>query len=329
MMNLEKILNQLWYKDSYTVLHYLLRPFSLLYFLVSQTRKVFYKKFKWLDRPVDVPILVIGNLCTGGGGKTPVVIETVKFLKSLGFNPCVISRGYKRETSALIQVGEATPTQLSGDEPKLIYKKTLVPVIVHSNRLASLKYIKDKLKSINVIVSDDGLQHYRMPRDFEVIVQDGRRGNGNGWLIPAGPMREPEKRLNEANVVLIKAHEPDAPQGVFLHILQFRNLKTGVVRSEFKGESCYAIAGIADPESFYQSLDKLGVNYTPVPFSDHHSYTVADFEKLDDKPCVMTEKDAVKCDRLDREDLWICETIATLPPLYQAQLTEFMKGYGN
>lgn len=282
-----------------------LRPLAGLYGSVAARRRA-----RLQERAVrlPLPVIVVGNITLGGTGKTPFVIWLVEKLREWGWNPGVVSRGYGgHPPSAPFRVTRDTHPLEGGDEPVLIAWRTGVPVVVDPDRVRAASLLIAG-RGVDIIVSDDGLQHYRLARDLEICVVDGRRGLGNGALLPAGPLREPATRLDE--VALIVANGGGFTNGA-KPVIDMRlepgdlvplGSGTPVPLEALKGEVVHAVAGIGDPERFFTMLEQHGLEIERHPFPDHHEFTRADLYFDESGPVVMTEKDAVKCRRFGGGD---------------------------
>lgn len=269
------------------------------------------------------PVLVIGNLIAGGSGKTPLTIAVVERLQAAGWTPGVASRGYGRtdpRTPRWVEAG--SDPALSGDEPVLIAARTGARVRVDADRVAAARALIDA--GCDIVVCDDGLQHYRLRRDVEIEVIDGRRRYGNGALIPAGPMREPAGRgalcdfrvLNTAMDATLEPRFGEWPMrletGLALPLLGGRPLPMAA----FAGQRVHAVAGIGDPERFFDTLRAQRIAVVPHAFADHHRYRPEDLRFGSDLPVLMTEKDAVKCMRLAGERHYSVPVSASLPEAF-------------
>jgi len=300
----EAWLNETWYGGSGRYL--LLLPLAWIFRLLAATRRALYRAGLLRTRAPGPPVIVVGNLSVGGTGKTPVVIWLVRELSARGFHPGVVSRGYGGRTGGepVLVTADADPA-VSGDEPLLIARRTGCPVAVHPDRVAAARMLAGQ--GVDVIVADDGLQHYRLARQFEIAVVDGQRLLGNGQLLPAGPLREPASRLRTVDLVLVN----DGGTGRLRHlvdaatpVLRFA-LSPGPVRrvdgsgerplASFRGETVHAMAGIGNPERFFAVLESHGVAVHRHPLPDHAVVTPDDLDFGDDLAVLMTEKDAVKC----------------------------------
>ena len=250
---------------------------------------------------IDVPLIVVGNLVVGGSGKTPLVLWLVEFLKARGRRPGIVSRGYGGSVSSLrggpTEVGIGSDPAVVGDEPLLLARRSGCPVWIAADRVAACRALRVQHPECDLIVLDDGLQHYRLARDLEIAVVD-ERGFGNGRLFPVGPLREPVSRLASVDMVVcngasgVQGHAMRLDGGQFLRL----DGSGGPVDAATLGaQRVHAVAGIGDPPRYFRHLEALGLEVIPHPFPDHHAYVAADLDFGDDIPVVMTEKDAVKC----------------------------------
>lgn len=294
----------------------LLLPLSWLYGLVSGAIRLAYRlglKKAWR---APVPVVVVGNLTAGGNGKTPVVVWLVEQLQQRGIRVGVVSRGYggKAKRYPLLLTSDTT-TEEAGDEPVLIYQRTGVPVAVSPNRREAVEAILAQ-HAVQIIVTDDGLQHYRLARDKEIVVIDGVRRFGNGWWLPAGPMRERASRLKTVDAVIANggvARAGEIPMRLIPGLAV--NLRTGERREVRDLAPCVAMAGIGHPQRFFATLSECGV--TPeqtFALADHQALTQADVQAMvkPGQTLVMTEKDAVKCRPFAEDNWWYLPVDAQL-----------------
>ncbi|WP_394125770.1 tetraacyldisaccharide 4'-kinase [Vibrio hepatarius] len=286
----------------------LLWPLSVLFGWVSRNRRHQYQTGKKASYRPPVPVIVVGNITAGGNGKTPVVIWLVEKLQQLGYKPGVVSRGYGAKAPSYPLTVEAdTSPKHCGDEPKLIYKRTGAPVSVSPVRSDAVKALLKQ--DVDIIITDDGLQHYALERDIEIVVIDGKRRFGNECLIPLGPLRESVERLSEVDLLITNGGQAlDNEASMSLVPTHAVNLLTGerVAVTELK-ESLVAMAGIGHPPRFFNTLTQLGA--TPVVaqgFADHKDFEPSQLEALatQGKHLIMTEKDAVKCAHYAKENWW-------------------------
>jgi len=298
-----------WFGDRTPSLH--ARALSVAYGGVIALRAGLYRR-GWLRRHrIGVPVIVVGNLIAGGSGKTPLVIALVERLRSAGWTPGVATRGYGREDAVTpLWVGPDTDPATGGDEPVLIARRTGVRVRADRDRVAAARALAQA--GCDVVVCDDGLQHYRLHRDIEIEVIDGRRRHGNGQLLPAGPLREPLARAAHCDFHVLNLppenegeRQPGQPRSqpgfgewpMQLKVDQVVPLHGGraLPLATLAGRRVHAVAGIGDPQRFFATLRGHGIAVVPHAFPDHHRYGAVDFEFGSDLPVLMTEKDAVKC----------------------------------
>lgn len=312
-------LQRAWYQGSRWLLP--LKPLSWL--LAAEARRRLRAFRRRAERP-PVPVLVVGNVTVGGTGKTPLVISLCERLQARGLRVAVISRGYGVKPPSLpwlVQPEQAAAT--AGDEPLMIARRTGVPVIVSPNRRQALEAAVREHRA-EVVISDDGLQHYALPRSAEVVVLDGQRMLGNGQCLPAGPLREPAQRLAEVDWVVVNG-QPDqpVPDGAVVMTLRFDdpvNLLTGerLPIEDFiaRFPLVNAIAGIGNPHRFFASLQSLGLVVNGHAFDDHYAFTAQDLAAFGSAPVMMTEKDAVKCVGFAAVNHWYMPVTAQLPSVF-------------
>jgi tetraacyldisaccharide 4'-kinase len=301
-----------WYKKN--IISYILLPFSFIYIGIINLRKFYYQLFSKQKFPI--PIIVVGNITVGGTGKTPLVIYLAELLKSKGYRPGIISRGYggKSKNHPLFVTSESRVEE-TGDEALLIMQRTKCPVAIAPKRITAINMQLAK-ENCNIIISDDGLQHYAMPRDIEIAVIDAELGFGNNFCLPAGPLREPLKRLKHVDFVIKNCNTNLAENeyDMTLEPVVFYNLKNPQITKkidEFKNQTVHAFAGIGNPNRFFQTLRQLGLNVIEHAFPDHYVFQPADF-LLKNEIIIMTEKDAVKCDKIANENCWCLKIEAKL-----------------
>ncbi|MDP5255105.1 tetraacyldisaccharide 4'-kinase [Vibrio sp. HB161653] len=281
-------------------------PLSQVFGLVSRRRRQSYQSGKKTPYRPPVPIVVVGNITAGGNGKTPVVIALVEALQQQGFCVGVVSRGYGgKSTSYPLLVQKSTSSLECGDEPKLIHERTKAHVAVAPKRAEAVKALLPL--GVQVIITDDGLQHYALARDIELIVVDGQRRFGNGLLIPAGPMRESLSRLDDVDFVIANGAAEHGELAMTLEPGKAVNLVTGEQKPVDELPPLCAFAGIGHPPRFFSTLREQGAKLVASHgFADHKAYTEQDIIALenDASTLIMTEKDAVKCLSFARENWW-------------------------
>ncbi len=270
---------------------------------------------------------MVGNISVGGNGKTPVLIAIAKFLTAQGLNVAIISRGYKAKTKRFpCWVDAQSSPQHCGDEPVLIAQATGLKVVIDPNRSRAVKAIEAEA-GFDVILSDDGLQHYKMQRSFEIAVVGSEQAMGNGYLLPAGPLREPMARLKSVHWVLGDKQLPLVSHAIEIQVVGLFELHSGkpVSKVFFEGKNVYAITGIALPERFYQTLNELGVKFSRRSFSDHHNFKALDFQGFLDDMIVITEKDAVKCRSISLKNAYVLKIEQSLSTAFLMELLTALK----
>jgi tetraacyldisaccharide 4'-kinase len=323
-------LDRHWYRLSW--LSILLLPIAAMFGCAVALRRALYRAGVFPSYRVPVPVIVVGNITAGGTGKTPLVLWLCDFLREHGYTPGIVSRGYggRGQTTAVRK--NASP-DVTGDEPVLLAQRSHCPVWIGRDRVATARALIATNPGCNVIVSDDGLQHYRLQRDFEIAVIDGSRGTGNGLPLPAGPLRESTARLENVDAVVVTGNSipPAAGAATFAMALEgngFRNLLNPAFHQEagaFHGKRVHAIAGIGNPARFFDHLRTLGLSFAAHAFPDHYSYTPADLEFGDADAVIMTEKDAIKCLRFARENHWVLPVDARVDTALGRLILEKMK----
>ena len=304
------------------------RMLASVYGGLTGLRRTLYEKHLLKARRAPVPVVVVGNIAVGGTGKTPLTIALMERLRAAGFRPGVASRGYGRRDEAQARwVDAATPPEEGGDEPVLIARHTGTRVRVDRDRVAAAKALV--AAGCDVVICDDGLQHYRLQRDVEIEVIDGARRYGNGRLMPAGPLREPVARAATCGfrVVNLPSSEDTAAFGEWPMQLQADDalpLRGGRPKplAGFAGQRVHAVAGIGNPARFFAMLRRQGLGVVPHAFADHHAYRAEDFAFGSELPVLMTEKDAVKCAAFANNWFYSVPVAAKLPEAFWVALLD-------
>jgi tetraacyldisaccharide 4'-kinase len=317
-MALIDTLESAWYGNGRTP--WWTRPVAVLYGAAIRLRRRLYLAGFKRSVVLPVPVVVVGNLSVGGTGKTPVTIALVEELRKRGFRPGVVSRGYGGSQREPLVLGTSPDPRLVGDEPCLI-AATGVPVAVGRDRPAAARLLIDA--GCDIVIADDGLQHYRLARDVEICVIDGVRRFGNGRLLPAGPLREPLARLERVDLRVCNGGKAVGGE----YAMQLRG--GDMVRLDggerqllpaFAGQKVHAVAAIGNPLRFFDSLRVAGIDVIAHPFADHHHFTLDDFAFNDSLPILMTDKDAVKCRAFAESHWWRVPVSAELPEAFYADL---------
>jgi tetraacyldisaccharide 4'-kinase len=309
---LHNVIEKMWYGRH--PLRWLLIPFSLIYSVFTRLRRWYLQNYYQLKSPIAV--IVVGNITVGGVGKTPLVIALVKKLQEKGLKVGIVSRGYKAKTKHFpheVQLNDFA--EWVGDEPLMMARKTNCPVVIAPKRAEAVNYLL-KNHQVQIVISDDGLQHYRMGRALEIAVIDGVRGLGNEYCLPAGPLREPSDRLNQVDFIVINQGVHDETAGVKSRLGlsptysmkmtpgKFVHLATEMeVEKDFFIEKVAAVAAIGNPQRFYSTLGQLGLEFQSYSYPDHYQLKPQDLH-YSESLIIMTEKDAVKCRNLNSDKLY-------------------------
>lgn len=325
---LSSLVERLWYRQSRPL--GFLAPLAWLYGIIAGNRR----RAAWQAREaaLPVPVVVVGNITAGGTGKSPLTAALVAELVAAGWRPVILSRGYGGRSSHYpLEVTSAASPEDAGDEPVMLAAGTGCPVVVDPDRQRAANHALAKGLG-DLLICDDGLQHYRLPRDLELAVFDGSRGIGNGALIPVGPLREPVSRLDSVDFVIVNGLDPDleaVPEfagvehpsihGMVLEAAALVNLRTGQSRppDSLRGRTVRAVAGIGNPGRFFDTLRALGAEVAGTAFPDHHRFQKADLDDHGAEMVVMTAKDAVKCQAFAPGNAWRLDVDARLSPAFR------------
>lgn len=313
----------------------LLLPLAALFYFAATIRRSLYRSRLLPSQRVPVPVVVIGNLTAGGAGKTPLVLYLAQRLTASGRKPGIVSRGYGARRGDAREVHDDSTPEEAGDEALLIKLRSDVPVFVGHQRAAAAQALLMAYPDCDVILCDDGLQHYALERDIEIAVVD-RRGFMNGWMLPAGPLREPVSRLDTVDACVLN----QSSVAILADVPRFRMRLAGssfyrlgdpsqqCLARDLAGKRLHAYAGIGEPQRFFDHLQQLGLRCTTHAFADHHAYALEDFTVTGDA-ILMTEKDAVKCARYwDRLPLpaWVLPVDAVVDPDLARYVLEKLDG---
>ncbi len=319
-----------WYRNDFVA--FTMWPLSWLYCGLARWRRRRLQRLGILLSR-HVPVIVVGNITVGGTGKTPMVIWLARLLVEAGYRPGIISRGYKGEgRDGPMKVTTDSDVHQVGDEAVLLARQTSVPVYVDSDRVAAANRLLADY-DVNVLIADDGLQHYRLPRDMEIAMIDGERRFGNGLCLPAGPLREKPARLEEVDLRIVTGPTADESEiSMTLRPGRLVNLRSpGRTKAldVFRGRRVHAVAGIGNPERFFAELEAAGLEVERHPFPDHHRFRAEDLHFPDQNPVIMTEKDAVKCGVFAEPTLWFLPIQAELPAKVGDQILQRLKEIRN
>ncbi len=316
---LQKWLENAWYGKGIAshLSRLLLMPLTGIYCIVNKLKSF---KEEGSAPLLKCPVIVVGNITVGGTGKTPLVIYLVKLLQKAGYKPAIITRGYGGKASSWPQsvLADSDPV-LVGDEAVLMATRTGVPVYAGANRVESVQRLKQD-HDCDVIISDDGMQHYKLYRDIQIAVIDAKRLLGNGYCLPAGPLREPKHRLDNCDMIvvngIVEVNTIDTSRWLSMQMdgEVLINLKTSDEKSlqEFNASKIHAITGIGNPQRFYKTLANSGLQLIQHDYPDHYNFKQSDLKFSDDLPIIMTEKDAVKCKPFATDKVWFLPVSAVM-----------------
>ena len=314
---------EIWYGKHKSLLYLILVPVSWLYKIIVFLRRMAFATGLLPVRRVAIPVIVVGNITVGGTGKTPLIIWLTEFLKARGYG------GNGRQNPQQIRP-DSNPFQV-GDEPVLIARNTGVPVATAANRYVAASELLEHT-DCNILLCDDGLQHYSLHRDIEIAVIDGDRQLGNGYCLPAGPLREPVSRLKSVDMIVgngwagknqyLMEYNPLAPRSI-------RDPAVQLDLDSFSGQQIHAVAGIGNPDRFFTLLRTRNIRIIKHVFPDHYSYRPEDVEFNDGLPVLMTEKDAVKCLEFNMKNLWFLPIQVRMPNSFEYRLLTLLKELSN
>ncbi|MEO8343030.1 MAG: tetraacyldisaccharide 4'-kinase [Gallionella sp.] len=320
-----------WYRI--TPLHLILFPISLAFRVLAALRRELYHNGILTSHQLLLPVIVVGNISVGGTGKTPLTLALAQQFIERGWHPLIVSRGYGRSSSRPQQVSRSSTIAQVGDEPLLMAQRDICPVWVGADRVATARAALQVHLQCDVVLCDDGLQHYRLQRDAEIAVIDGARGFGNGLMLPAGPLREPASRLQTVDAVVVNGGDAAAGQyamrltgAIFYNLL---NPGQTATPADFQQSNNHAVAGIGHPQRYFQHLETLGVPFTPHAFPDHHPYRAAELSFTDCDAILVTEKDAVKCAAFADARYWVLRVDAQIDPALIDHLLRKITPHGH
>jgi len=320
-----KRLDHYWYQKSAWL--WLLLPFSLLFWSLASVRRWLYRIEVFSAYRAPMPVIVVGNITAGGSGKTPLVVWLADYLREQGYKPGIVSRGYGGHARQWPQkvTAESDPAMV-GDEAVLLAGRTNCPMVVGPDRAAAVRQLLAQ-NDINVIITDDGMQHYALARDIEIAVVDGTRRLGNGLFLPAGPLRESARRLSEVDLVVSNGDARNGEWAMRLYGDEALSLQDGTCRklSSFAELPVHAVAGIGNPTRFFDFLRNNGLVPIGHAFPDHHPYEAGELEFAGANQVLMTEKDAVKYRQFSGGRHWFVPVTASLPEAFGPQILALLE----
>lgn len=318
---------KIWYTRNF--ISTFLLPMSWLFRGVVVCRRAYYRIRNSSVNAPNSYTIVVGNISVGGTGKTPFVIWLAKKIKSKNLSVGIVTRGYKRESKDEIIEVQADSSPLNvGDEAFILAQKAACPVVVSANRKKAVELLESKY-NVDVVLSDDGLQHYNMPRNYEIVVVDGDRGFGNGRCLPAGPLREPISRINSCDLVVNNGVDDSIKSYFEIIYADVVSLCSDTIRKpimNLKDFTVHAVAGIGNPDRFFKMLRSVGLNIIEHRFPDHYVYKESDLKFSDNYPVIMTEKDAVKCKNFTTSDSWYLPISISANKNLEQQINTLIEG---
>ncbi len=328
LLDVSTVLQRAWYQGG--VVSRLLWPLGALFCGVVQLRRWTYGTGWLASDAAPVPVVIVGNITVGGTGKTPLVAWLARHLLERGYRPGVLTRGYRGEAVEWPQFVTADASAAHvGDEALLLARRSGCPVVAGPDRGDDVRYLLERAEC-DIILSDDGMQHYGLKRDVEIAVIDGQRGLGNRLCLPAGPLREPVSRLHEVDLVIVngtdKGRYPFAFQMQPTMAVNVKDPRITRPLDEFRGRTVTAVAGIGNPGRFFDGLRGKGLDVEGHAFPDHHPFRQEDLAPFGDGPLLMTEKDAVKCESWAADDWWYVAVELDVEPAFVAQLDLILEG---
>ena len=320
-------INRVWYGRS--LISPALLPLSGLYWALMSIRKAFFHSVLVRPRKFEFPVIVVGNITVGGTGKTPMVIYLCEALKQLGYRPGVASRGYGGEQRCSTLVDASHRAHQVGDEPLLIHQRSGMPVVVGSNRIKVIEHLICK-QQCNIVICDDGLQDYRFVHDIEITMVDSDRCFGNRRLLPAGPLRESIKKVFNSDFCVVAGHpvqdiSADTMQYSVNNVYHLNQAEHSLNLTALRGKPVHAVAGIANPQRFFDLLTAHGLQVIPHPLDDHTQLSPQNLQFPDDNPVLITEKDAVKCTQFKLENVWVLPVTAQLPATFLTRIEKLLR----
>jgi tetraacyldisaccharide 4'-kinase len=302
---MDKFFNNIWY-GGFNIFSLLLLPFTLIYFIIITLRIYLYRFRFFKAKKFDVPIIIIGNISLGGSGKTPFCIWLVNHLESKNIRVGVISSGYKGSSKNPTIVDDESNPVVVGDEAVLLFEKTSAKIVSCGNRVEATRLLLNTFK-VDVIIHDDGIQHYALDRDYEIILIDNNKLFGNGFLFPSGPLRELQSRITRANISILMNLESNTMYAACSDNKGIQNAETKEIKTfdQFRNKKIHLVAGIASIDNITSVLDNYMIDYITHKYEDHYQFSGNEFDSFSNEPIFLTSKDYVKLHTLDNKNIWI------------------------
>jgi len=324
----QSINNQFYKKFSWVIL---LTPLSLLFFIGIQIRKYFYSVGLFKSFKLIRPVIVVGNITMGGTGKTSLIQKMIEDLRKKKISVGVISRGYGRIVKQPLEVLKNSRVEDVGDEPLLLKKKYDIPIFVGKDKVSAGQLLINQYPQVQIILSDDGLQHYKLERDLEICIIDGQRGFGNNHLLPAGPLREPKSRLKECDLIVLNEKNDNFDYDYLMtyknpNFLMNRNNKK-IKFKELKDQDIFIMSAIGNPNRLIKFYRSFGFDFKYKFFNDHYFFKQEDFDGLEKKMIVMTEKDIVKCENINHDNIWYLPVSVEIGESFINEISKLIKKY--
>tara|TARA_B110000444_G_scaffold98391_1_gene93334 strand:+ start:123 stop:1112 length:990 start_codon:yes stop_codon:yes gene_type:complete len=302
---MDKFFNNIWY-SKFNIFGLLLLPLTLIYFIIISLRGYLYKFRFFKIHKFNTPVIIIGNISLGGSGKTPFCIWLTNYLGSKDITVGVVSSGYKGSSKKPIIVDNKSRPLVVGDEAILLYEKTSAKIVSCGNRVEATRLLLNTFK-VDVVIHDDGIQHYALDRDYEIILIDNNKLFGNGFLLPSGPLRELKSRIRRADISILMNLENDAVYAAYSANNGIQNAITKEIKSfdQFSNKKIHLVAGIASIDNIRSILDSYMIDYVVHKYEDHYRFSGKEFDSFGNEPVFLTSKDYVKLYNLGNANIWI------------------------
>ena len=323
---LHEINNEFYKKKSWVIL---LTPLSLIFYLLLKLRKFLYSSGLFKSIKLTRPIVIIGNITLGGTGKTSLIQKIVTELKKNKISVGVISRGYGSSSTKPREVFKSSLVEDVGDEPLLLKKKLDIPIFIGKDKASVAKFLIDQYPNVQILLSDDGLQHYKLKRDLEICIIDGERGLGNKRLLPSGPLREPVSRLSQCDLIILNEKKSNFEYDYLMSYKNPNYLKNRqnqkIKLNALKGKKVFIMSATGNPYRLIKFFKSLSLNFKYKFFNDHYFFKQDDFDGLEKKMIVMTEKDIIKCQNINHDNIWYLPLSVEIEAGFMNEISKLIK----